>query len=74
MAARSLFGENPKQFDKKEIGKQEFVFSGLSNNVVSFLPLSWYEELKDKNGRVVKNGGRDFPLSFGLIYGVVKRG
>lgn len=45
IAARGLFGEDPDRFQKIKVGESEFVFSSLTNSLVSFLPLSWYEKL-----------------------------
>lgn len=49
MAAKDLFGEDADQFNETTINEHRFVFSGLSNDTVSFLPSSWYTPLKGKN-------------------------
>ena len=45
MAARMLFGEDPKPFETVDIDNNKFVFSGLNNTQASFLPFAWYEQL-----------------------------
>jgi len=48
-SVHSLIGENTEYFQKFTIGGQKFVFDGLANNYVSFLPYSWYKNFsKDK--------------------------
>lgn len=43
VAARSIFGEDSEYGAIVDIEGREFVFSGLANQVVSFLPQSWYD-------------------------------
>lgn len=47
LAARAIFGENPKPLSEpKEVAGMPLFFSGLSNNMVSFVPQSWLEALQ----------------------------
>jgi hypothetical protein len=65
IAARSLFGEDPDRFKKIKIDNNEFVFGGLGNSAVSFLPVVWYEALgKDA---CVWQGCKNWWLGFPLI-------
>lgn len=43
LAAHTLFGEDSKNLQEVVIDDRSYVFSGLSNNVVSFLPKCWHD-------------------------------
>lgn len=62
IAAEMLFGENTNQFETIEIDNQSFVFSGLSNNTVSFLPEDWYKALKGATWEGCENWWAKLPL------------
>ncbi|MDE2115902.1 MAG: hypothetical protein KGJ29_13655, partial [Hyphomicrobiales bacterium] len=47
VAARSIFGDNPKPLSEtKEVAGMHLLFSGLTNNTVSFVPQSWFNALQ----------------------------
>lgn len=62
IAAEMLFGENTSQFGVVEIDAQSFIFSGLNNNTVSFLPESWYKVLGDSTWDGCENWWAELPL------------
>lgn len=45
LAARRLFGENPRRGEVSRIDGVDFVYFALSKRLVSFFPLAWREEL-----------------------------
>src|SRR5690606_27887857 len=45
IAARTLVGEEPQQFSHYQIDDAGYVFGGLNNRALSFLPLRWFEPL-----------------------------
>ncbi len=51
LAVHALFGDNPDRFSIVSIDKSEYVFVGLSSNVLSFLPKSWFDALDNKDPR-----------------------
>lgn len=51
LAARSIFGDNPKPLSEAvEVAGLPLLFSGLSNNIVSFVPESWLNPLRISSG------------------------
>ncbi len=64
IAARMHFGDNPDRFAKAVIGKNEYVFCGLGTNIVSFLPMSWYEAFgkQEYKWRGCENWWAEYPL------------
>lgn len=45
IAVHNLFGEDPEWMDPVRIDDYGYVFGGLANNMVSFLPKSWHTAL-----------------------------
>lgn len=44
-SAQLLFGEDPNYLQRVTIGGNDYAFDGFGNNLVSFLPFSWFREL-----------------------------
>lgn len=45
VAARALLDAEPQQFSAYNIGDAQYVFGGLNNRTMSFLPIRWFETL-----------------------------
>lgn len=49
IAAHNLFGEDPEWMDTVRIDDYDYVFGGLANHMVSFLPKSWHTALRERH-------------------------
>ncbi len=48
-AIHRLFGDKPQRRKTARIANQEFLFSGIKKDLVSFLPINWCEQLDKVN-------------------------